>query len=55
MKIMSKTPFEESYKVVLQKLVEDRKLLRKGINYATTPKIWLMKKTRSLTAAFATP
>ena len=52
---MSKTPFEESYKVVLQKLVEDRKLLRKGINYATTPKIWLMKKTRSLTAAFATP
>jgi len=42
-------------RVVLQKLVEDRKLLRKGINYATTPKIWLMKKTRSLTAAFATP
>ena len=26
-----------------------------GINYAITPKIWLMKRTRSLTAAFATP
>jgi hypothetical protein len=40
---------------VLQKLVEDRKLLGKEIIYATTPKIWFMNVTRSLTAPFATP
>jgi hypothetical protein len=39
---------------VLQKLVEVRKL-RAGINYATTPKTWLMKRTRSLTVPFASP
>jgi len=32
--------------VVLQKAIEDRKLLEEGINYATTPKISAMKLTR---------
>jgi len=34
------------FKVVLQKLVEDRKLFGKRIDYAATPKIWLMNLTR---------
>ncbi len=36
-------------RVVLQKVVEDRKLLGKGIGYAATPKISAMNFTRSLT------
>ena len=33
--------------VVLQKFIEDRKLLEKGIAYAATPKISAMNLTRS--------
>jgi len=42
------------HRVVLQKLVEDRKLLEKGIDYVATPKISAMNFTRSLTALFPT-
>ena len=41
--------------VVLQKLIEDRKLLEKRVSYASTPKISAMKLTRSVTAPLATP
>ena len=41
--------------VVLQKLVENRELLEKGIAYAATPKISEMNFIRSLTAPFSTP
>jgi hypothetical protein len=34
-------------RVVLQKLVEDRKLLGKEVSYAATPKISAMNLTRS--------
>ena len=40
--------------VVLQKFVEDRKLLGEGIDYAATPKISAMNFIRSLTAPFLT-
>jgi hypothetical protein len=39
--------------VVLQKVIEDRKLLGKGIGYALTPKISAMNFTRSVTALFS--
>ena len=42
------------YMVVLQKVVEDRKLPKRGISYATTPKISAMNFTHSLTAPFST-
>ncbi|MBV8883865.1 MAG: family 16 glycosylhydrolase [Chroococcidiopsidaceae cyanobacterium CP_BM_RX_35] len=41
-------------KVVLQKVVEDEKLLEEGTNYAATPKISAMNLIRSLTALFST-
>ena len=41
--------------VVLQKLFESRKSLRKGVSYAATPKISAMNLTRLVTAPFATP
>ncbi len=40
--------------VVLQKLIENRKLLGEGIDHAATPKISAMNFTRSLTAPFST-
>jgi hypothetical protein len=40
--------------VVLQKLIEDRKLPVKGISYTATPKISAMNLTRSVTAPFST-
>lgn len=40
--------------VVLQKVVEDRKLLEEGIDYAATPKISAMNFTCFLTAPFST-
>jgi len=46
---------DELWRVVLQKLIKDRKLPGKGINYAATPKIWSMKLIRSATAPFLTP
>ena len=42
-------------RVVLQKLVEDRKLLGKEVSYAAAPKISAMNLTRSVTAPFTTP
>lgn len=39
--------------VVLQKFVEDKKLLEEGIDYAATPKMSAMNFTRSLTAPFS--
>ena len=41
--------------VVLQKLAKNRKFPRKGIDYAATPLVRLIKRTRSLTAALGTP
>lgn len=41
-------------RVVLQKVVEDEKLLEEGTNYAATPKISAMNLIRSLTAPFPT-
>ena len=38
--------------VVLQKLVEDRKSLRKEVSYAATPKISAMDFTRSRSGSF---
>ena len=40
---------------MLQKNIEDRKLLEEGIIYAATPKISAMNFLRSLTAPFPTP
>ena len=40
---------------VLQKVVEDRKILEEGIGYAATPKISAMNFTCSLMAPFSTP
>ena len=40
--------------VVLQKVVEDRKPLEEGIDYAATSKISAMNFTRSLMAPFST-
>ena len=44
----------DPFSVVLQKVVEDRKLLVEGTNYAATLKISAMNLTRSLTDPFAT-
>jgi len=41
--------------VVLQKLLKVKELLGKEVVYATTLKIWLMKRIRSLTAPLGTP
>jgi hypothetical protein len=46
---------DQGFVVVLQKLVEDRKLLGKEVSYAATPKISAMNLTRSVTAPFTSP
>ncbi len=41
--------------VVLQKLAKNKKFPRKGIDYAATPLVRLIKKIRSLTTPLGTP
>jgi len=45
---------KELTRVVLQKVFGSRKILRKRVSYAATPKISAMNLTRSLTAPFST-